>query len=129
MAACLTDFMPTILDLTEKPVPESVQGQSLAPFLTGERDDSEGRPFSFSERVRVHPEGRREVTPGTPGSFMIRGEGWKYFRYSPENEFLYHLAEDPGETKNLAGDEQHADRKAELSAAMDRWLQDTGFPA
>ena len=127
MAACLTDIMPTILELVGRPVPEHLQGQSLAPYLTGERDDSEARPFSFSERVRVHPKGLREVVPGTVGSFMIRGQRWKYIRYSQGQEYLYHLAEDPGETRNLAGDAGYAARRAELSAEMDRWLRDTGF--
>lgn len=126
MAACLTDIMPTILELLGRPVPEHVQGQSLAPFLTGERDDAEGRPFSFSERVQRHPKGLRELGPETTGSFMIRGEGWKYIRYAQGNEYLYHLAEDPGETTNLAGEAQYAERKAELGGEMDEWLRETG---
>ncbi|MFQ6130445.1 MAG: sulfatase [Armatimonadota bacterium] len=128
MAACLTDMMPTILELLGRPIPQHVQGQSLAPFLTGAREDSEGRPFSFSERVGAHPQGLREVRPGTQGSFMIRGQGWKYVRYAQGNEFLYHLAEDPGETENLAGDPAYSERKAELAAEMDDWLRQTGFP-
>ncbi|MGD8240585.1 MAG: sulfatase-like hydrolase/transferase [Armatimonadota bacterium] len=127
MAACLTGMMPTILELLGKPVPDNVQGRSLAPVLMDAIDEVP-YPYTFSERVRVHPEGRREVRPGTPGSFMIRGQGWKYVRYSPENEFLYHLAEDPGETENLAGRAGYAAAKADLSAEMDRWLRDTGFP-
>ena len=128
IAACLTDTMPTLFDFMGRPTPEGTQGQSLAPYLRGERDDSEARAYSFSERVPVHPEAKREVQPGTRGNFMVRGQGWKYARYGGGAEFLYNLAEDPGETANLAADKGYTDRKSELQTEMDRWLTETGFP-
>lgn len=128
VAASLVDMMPTILDLLERPTPEQVQGESLVPYMTGQQDESQFRPYAFSERVSAHPEGLREVRPGTKGSFMIRGKGWKYIRYASGQEYLYSLADDPGETRSLADDAGHADRKAELRAEMDNWLRETGFP-
>ncbi len=128
VAASLVDMMPTILELMGRAIPEHVQGQSLVPHMTGGADDSEFRPYAFSERVRPHPEGLRDLPPETTGSFMVRGQGWKYIRYASGHEYLYDLSEDPGETKNLADDPGHADRKAGLQAEMDQWLRDTGFP-
>jgi arylsulfatase A-like enzyme len=128
MAASLVDLMPTLLELTGQPVPEQAQGQSLVPYLTGGRGASEARPFSFSERVGRNPKGIRKVEPGTRGSFMIRGRGWKYVRYPQGDEYLYHLADDPGEMRNLAGDPKHRARRRELAAEMNTWLQETGSP-
>lgn len=129
MAVDLTDLMPTLLDLTSQPVSEQAQGQNLVPFLSGGRDPSEARPFSFSERVGRHRQGLRRVEPGASGSFMIRGQGWKYVRYPKGGEYLYHLAEDPGETRNLAADPTRRSRRNELAAEMDAWLHRTGWRA
>lgn len=127
LAVDLVDLMPTLLDLTGQPIPEQIQGQSLVPFLTGQRDPSAARKYSFSERIPQNPTGARKVAPGTKGSFMIRGQGWKYVRY-PNQEFLYHLAEDPGETRNVINEPACAAKRAELSAELDAWLQRTGWP-
>lgn len=128
IAASLVDMMPTLLDLCGRPIPEQVQGQSLVPYFTGERKASEARPFSFSERVTANPKGRRQVLPGARGSFMIRGRGWKYVRYIQGDEYLYNLATDPGETRNLAADAKYTARHTELAAEMNAWLQRTGWP-
>ncbi len=127
LAVDLVDLMPTLLDLTGQPIPKEVQGQSLVPFLTGQRDPSTARKYSFSERIPKNPTGARKVEPGTKGSFMIRGQGWKYIRY-PNQEFLYHLAEDPGETRNVINEPACSAKRAELSSELDAWLQRTGWP-
>ncbi|MFH1918396.1 MAG: sulfatase-like hydrolase/transferase [Planctomycetota bacterium] len=129
LAADLVDLMPTLLELTGQPIPEQAQGQSLAPYLTGERDPAQARPFSFSERVARNRKGLREVGPSAGGSFMIRGQGWKYIRYPKGQEYLYHLADDPGETRNLIADPTRRPRRNELAAEMDAWLKRTGWPA
>ncbi|MEW6356845.1 MAG: sulfatase-like hydrolase/transferase [Planctomycetota bacterium] len=128
IAACMSDIMPTLLELTGKAVPEGVQGKSLAPFMAGQRPESEAPPFSFSERIPANRDGTRKVKPGTRGSFMIRGKGWKYIRYAQGDEYLYHLADDPGETKNLAAAQEHKAQKEGLSAELDGWLRRTGYP-
>lgn len=128
LAVDSTDLMPTLLELLGQPIPKQTQGQSLVPFLTGRRDPANARPFSFSERVGKNPKGLREILPGTKGSFMIRGQGWKYIRYAQGDEYLYHLAKDPGETRNLIGQEHYVDQHKKLSAELDAWLHRTGWP-
>lgn len=126
----LTDLMPTLLDLLGRPVPPQAQGQSLVPLLTGDRDAGRARRYAFSERVRPSPQGTRRLAGGTVGSFMLRGQGWKYIRYGrrPGEQFLYHLAEDPGETRNLAADPKYSAKVKELSGEIDAWLGRTGWP-
>jgi len=59
---------------------------------------------------------------------MIRGQGWKYVRYSQGDDYLYHLATGPGETHNLINDSKHASQRKKLSAELDAWLRRTGWP-
>jgi len=128
VAADLVDLMPTLLELTGQAVPQQAQGQSLMPYLTGVRDSSEARPFSFSERVGRNKTGQRTLPRGTAGNFMIRGQGWKYIRYHQGDEYLYNLADDPGETKNLAADPARRSVRDELGGEMQAWLERTGWP-
>lgn len=127
LAVDSTDFMPTLLELTGQSIPEQVQGQNLVPFLTGRRDVSLARQYTFSERVRGNPRGSRKVMPGTQGAFMVRGKGFKLTRYENGQEYLYDLKNDPGETKDLADDPKYRLRRKTLVVEMDKWLQRTGW--
>ncbi|MFB6219389.1 MAG: sulfatase [Halobacteriaceae archaeon] len=125
--AGLTDLAPTLLEFAGVSVPDSYQGHSLVPFLRG---DSEAGPrtFTFAERVASNDlENRTVYRDPLPGSFMVRGEGWKYARY-PDEEFLYDLAADPGETADLSGDPAHADRLERMRAELGAWLDRTDYP-
>jgi len=128
LAADSTDFMPTLLELVGHPVPEQSQGQNLVPFLTGRRNISKARQYTFSERVRPHPQGLRKVLPGTRAAFMIRGKGWKLIRYEDGRQYLYNLKEDPGETRNLDDDPKYISSRKKLAAEMNKWLKRTGWP-
>ena len=127
LAVDLTDLMPTLLEIVARPVPDQAQGQSLVPYLTGRRDVADARPYSFGERVRANRENTRTRLPGAAGSFMVRGQGWKYVRYSSGDEYLYHLATDPGETENLAKRPNALPQKNRMIAALKAWQQRTGW--
>ncbi len=94
--ASQVDLMPTILELAGRNAPPAAQGRSL---LSKTEPD-----YVLSERVAANPRHVRTLAPGTPSDRMIRGQGWKYIRYRNAEEFLYNLAKDPGETRNLIGD-------------------------
>lgn len=128
LAVDLTDLMPTLLELTGQPVPPGAQGQSLVPFLTGRQDASQARRYSFCERVGGNRQNSRKLDARANGSFMVRGQGWKYIRYADGTEYLYHLAADPGETINLASHPAQQQRKQEMIEALDGWQQRTGWP-
>lgn len=121
VACNLVDVMPTLLELTGHPIPAHVEGTSLAPYLRGERSPQQAPAYSFCERISPHPEHRRVIQPDRPGHLMVRGQGWKYCRYADGDEFLYHLAGDPGETRNLAADPAHQKIKAELGRRLDEF--------
>lgn len=107
------DVAPTILDWAGVAIPEAVQGRSLAPLL--QADD--GRVAWRGEWFYEHPFAHRTI----PMSEGVRGERWKYVRYTsidPPYEELYDLQHDPLEERNLAGDPDAADR---LEAMRHQW--------
>jgi arylsulfatase A-like enzyme len=128
VAANVTDVMPTVLGLLGHKIPKHVQGHNLAPYLLGKRPLSAAPKYTFCERVRANREHTRQVAPGTPGNFMIRGRDWKYWRHANGSEVLFNLAKDPGETKNLANDPAHLETKNGLRRELDDWLRRTGYP-
>lgn len=128
LAVDSTDLMPTLLEIAGRPVPSQAQGQSLVPYLTGRADASTARRYCFCERVSGNPQHLRLVLPGTQGSFMVRGQGWKYIRYDSRDEYLYNLREDPAETKNLSADPASQPRKRQMIDALEAWQARTDWP-
>lgn len=125
LAADNTCIMPTILELTGQPIPGHVAGHSLVPYLTGQFTPAQAPAYAFCERgISITPMGSLK-----PKDYCIRGQGWKYMRFSDGAEFLYHLARDPGETKNLAGQTTHQSIQTELSDRIDKWLRSTRLPS
>lgn len=92
------DVMPTILDLLDVSVPDSVtnqmRGRSLAPAMRGEA--FEGRDVFSETDYRAYTYKRSVVTP----------DGWKLiYTLETKTRELYDLTADPGETRNRAADD------------------------
>ncbi len=96
----LIDLAPTILDLVGLPVPESFQGQSLAPAVVGRGEIAETPVFAEA----MHSGGRRSRV-GVQDRFRImacRTPAWKLITDEEgQREELYDLAHDPGERHDL----------------------------
>ena len=110
----LQDVMATTLDLAAAERPEHVFYTSLLPRLAAE-DTPPPPPYdaiygSYLDRQR-----------------SITHDGWKLIVY-PQAKVtrLYHLAEDPGETVDLAGNPQHAERLHKLFAELVKLQHDLG---
>jgi choline-sulfatase len=89
------DLMPTILDLLDVQIPAKantqLRGTSLSSTMQGERStrnvfsETDYRDYTFKRAI---------ITPS----------GWKLiYTLEDKSRELYYLAEDPGETRNLAG--------------------------
>ncbi len=83
-----TDILPTVLDLLSIPSPQTLDGQSLKPYLSGE--ESVSRTLFAETDYPLHF--------GWAPLRAVRAEGFKFVE-APRPE-LYDLNADPGELKN-----------------------------
>ncbi|HEY3236813.1 MAG TPA: sulfatase-like hydrolase/transferase [Polyangiaceae bacterium] len=99
---CLEDILPTLLDLAGVPVPEPIDGRSLAGFVLGDKPATRDVLFGeHSNPFRTH--------------YVVSGKH-KYIWYAGTNEEqLFDLETDPRETTDLSG-------SSELLAPMRRLL-------
>ena len=120
------DLAPTILDLAGLPVPESMQGTSLAPLLRGEK------PAGWRSSVYY----RYYHDPGhhnTRAHYGVRTATHKLIHYWKKDAWeMYDLVADPTEQHNLLFDPAEAAapavaaRFAELKAELQRLQRDYG---
>ena len=95
------DLAPTMLDFAGAPIPERMQGKSLAPIVGGSGQTL--RDHWYYEHFYEH-QGNIRPTEG------VRTRKWKYIRFPKENpvyEQLFDLSNDPYELKDLARDADH----------------------
>ncbi len=103
----LVDLLPTILDWLDLPVPAGVQGRSLLPILRGD-----GPPPPREWRLAKF--GGREAVVAGRWKVILRRKGGQIVE-----RHLYDLAEDPGETRDLAGTPAG---EARLAGILDEYL-------
>ena len=99
----LYDLYPTLCELADVHVPESVEGQSLLPVLRGKA-----------------PSGRKAIfTAYKDVQRAIRGERWKMITYPQAGRTqVFDLAHDPDEMNNLAGTRRAARVERELRSLL-----------
>lgn len=101
----LLDLPPTLLDAAGLSVPEEMQGRSILPLVSGEKE--------WPEDVFI------QISESQVGR-AVRTRRWKYSVVAPDKdgmqdpasdryieEYLYDLKEDPYELTNLAGFDSH----------------------
>jgi arylsulfatase A-like enzyme len=105
------DLAPTLLEIVGVEVPDTMQGRSLVPLLEGR--ETEWRTSFVYENFYEPPF-------HIPTLYALRTETWKLVEYPgfPGWTEFFHLAEDPHETENLAGSEEHAATLAALRAEL-----------
>ena len=108
------DLMPTVLGLVGVPVPEPVQGVSLAPLADGSESDLGLWAYSESLYPRNHY--------GWSPLRSLRN-GLLHFIAAPRPE-LFEVLDDPGEAKNLAPDRPGQVRQ--LQARLDQLVAELG---
>ena len=138
----LLDIMPTLCDLCGIDVPETVEGISFEPVLTGEKDTVRDALYGA-------------YAGGTkPGLRAVKTDGWKLIEYdviggavrrtqlfdlrANPHEFLteHHDADvtavtgatPTAEQINLADDPRYAEKRAELSALLKTMMDDLDDP-
>ncbi len=137
------DYAPTVLDLMGVPMPETMQGMSLAPVMRGER--SMTRPFAVSTAaLNVAPSGGRPTTItqgewsliywGCPDGPLMdhltrNVDGVQRPAIVPTDAVpapqLYHLPTDPAQKYNVYA--ENRDIAVKLHADHVRFLEDLGM--
>ena len=116
------DLAPTILELAGIPVPASVQGRSLRPFLEDQKPASWRDGFFY--RYNYDP-----TYPYAPGVAGVRTTDAKLIRYPGREDWteVFNLRADPCELANLARDPAAADLRKKLDADFARLGKEAGI--
>jgi len=103
----LRDLYPTICDLTGTATPESVEGKSLKPVITGKQDAVHSEIYGyFRDKQR-----------------MVRNKRYKLIHYPHlDRHQLFDLQKDPHEMNDLSGDKSHDKVFRELQEKLATWL-------
>ncbi|NLF71696.1 MAG: sulfatase-like hydrolase/transferase [Candidatus Anammoximicrobium sp.] len=112
------DLVPSLLAIVGvAPRPEvTFDGENLAPVLRGESTASRAAPLFW----RRPPDRKFAYGAGPLPDLSVREGDWKLLcEYNGSQPELYNLADDPGETTNVAG--QHPDVVRRLAEALLAW--------
>jgi arylsulfatase A-like enzyme len=135
----LVDLTPTLLDLVGLPVPEHMQGHSLASLLRegdgalGNSPDEAEVFIEWNEWDGIRPvwdpvhgvANPGEEAPPSIDARTIRRGRWKMSLYATGEAELYDLHSDPQETHNAIRDPAHAAVVADLHNRLRRWQRET----
>jgi arylsulfatase len=107
------DILPTVLDATNvaHPQPQSLDGKSLLPLLSGE--------------TKTHHQALFWSEGGSSGEWAVRLADWKLHGQRNQME-LFDLAKDPGEVNNLA--EKNEAHVKMLRSMYDHWIKQMADP-
>lgn len=100
------DLLPTLLDLCGMEKPASIQGETFAPLLYGEK--SERRNFALSSWSLIHDTPLTRVVDGverrvaSPRPSTLTTEEWSFIYAGSGDYELYHLPTDPQQNHNVA---------------------------
>lgn len=106
------DFFPTFCELAGIPLPESAQGQSLVPVLTGQRENHKDRVYS---EAFYWGENSGKVAMMYDGRYKIIDNGESVMCE------LYDLEKDPQEITNVAGHSAYAALASGLLSELREW--------
>jgi arylsulfatase A-like enzyme len=126
------DLAPTLLDYAGLPVPAEFEGRSfLAALAGGAAHAAGGDPPRdlFAEATKPHTVEAGQAWPNRlKARCVIRGPyklvRWPFRRNAPGE--LYHLLDDPGETRNLLASGPESGARADgMGAALSAWSERT----
>lgn len=117
----LCDLLPTLCDYVGLTVPNPIYGRSLLPLLQNKPTEE------WREYVIAHWNTDRNLD--LQPARMLRTNEFKYVLYKEdEEEELYDMVNDRGETRNLANDPNYREIKRELRAKLDKHIQNNSDP-
>jgi choline-sulfatase len=116
----LVDIFPTLCDLAGLPVPDGLDGRSMAKLLRGEADP-DWRDIAFCENWQPWPS--YEHFP----AYMLKKGSLKLQQFgASRRKVLFDLEKDPGELTNVADDPAYAEARVDLEAELAGILEPAG---
>lgn len=113
------DILPTLLSLSGVPVPGTIEGEDLTPFISGEETDADRAALIMS----VSPfAGNKDGTPFRG----IRTSRYTFVRKQEGPWLLFDNLKDPYQMENLVGLSAHADLQAEMDDMLQGKLKERG---
>ncbi len=109
----LRDVMPTLLDVADLSIPDSVEGKSLLNFVRNKE----------SQRTYLHGEHTSQQNASSTQFIVTENEKYIWFSHTGE-EMLFDLKADPHELRNLAQLADYSDRLHELRNILIKELED-----
>jgi len=100
----LVDIVPTMLDAAGLPLPDELEGNSLLPLFSGERQK---RPVAGFSSFWSEPDSRNL-------SWSVRMNNWKLYTKGPARTYLYDIVNDPREKKDVDDDKPLALRAGRI---------------
>ena len=117
------DLLPTFVDVCGgDPQPHRLEGLSLLPLLHG-KTDRKWRQFAISEYDYSMQNAAKELKQAPIASrlFMVRDDNWKYVAAEGFQPMLFDLKNDPDEFIDLGCDDDYAQTRERMQAALNRW--------
>jgi len=116
----LFDLGPTVLELADAPVDDSMEAESLVLALEGDEGWT-GREVVFAEHARTG------ILRETEFMTMVRTDDWKLVHFVDHDEGqLFDLDADPEEEENLWNDPEVQDVKCDLVDELLTWRIESG---
>jgi arylsulfatase A-like enzyme len=120
------DLMPTILDWLGLEAPRACDGRSLLPFIVEGKAPADWRTeahfeHDFRDIPNLVPETAFGLHSDDCNYAVIRGARYKYVHFAAMPPLLFDMEQDPGETRNLAGDPAHRDVMLDYAQKMLSW--------
>jgi arylsulfatase A-like enzyme len=115
----LFDIFPTLCEVSGIPVPETVEGRSLVPVITGQQAALRNTLFFAYRNVqRAVRDDRYKLI-----EYFVGADG----KGTRKTQF-FDLAGDPWETRDLATDSKYSENLGRLRKEMARWMKEVEDP-
>lgn len=121
------DLAPTLLDLAQQPIPDDLQGKSIAPVLHGEASMKpedvvvEWNSDQILRKVEGFSDEEAEIVSQQYWRTLIDTEGWKLNTCATDTWELYQLNDDPHELNNLIDHEPQ--RVQQMTEKLKIWQE------
>ena len=119
------DLVPTLLDLAGAPLPDALEGRSVAHAIMAGTAPEPAPVFAEVASAAAIYEGDRDPAQYA-AHVMVLADDWKYVWNRFEGDELYDLAADPAEMDNRAASPPCAQRVAEMRRLIVAMLERNG---